>query len=100
MVAAGVRRGDMPMSHWGESEDALLLDVREEIELAVEGVPGAVHIPLGELRGRLGELPRDREIHVLCRSGQRAYYATRILVQQGFDARVRSGGMLSHAILR
>ncbi len=57
------------------------------------------NIPLGELRSRLDELPRDREIHVVCRSGQRAYYATRILLQHGFDAKVRSGGMLSHAIL-
>ena len=76
-----------------------MLDVREKIELAVEGVPGAVQIPLGELRSRLDELPRDREILVLCRSGQRAYTATRCLVQNGFDARVISGGMLSHAIL-
>ena len=45
----------------------------------------------------LGELPHDREIHVICRSGQRAYYATRLLVQNGFDARVISGGILSHA---
>ena len=47
---------------------------------------------------RLDELPRDRDIVVICRSGQRAYYATRILVQNGFDARVVSGGMLSHEI--
>ena len=57
-------------------------------------------VPLRDVwRGRLDELPQDREIHVLCRSGQRAYYAARVLVQNGFDARVRSGGMLSHAIL-
>ncbi len=68
-------------------------------ELAVETAEGAVHIPLGELRSRLDELPRDRGIHVVCRSGQRAYYATRILLQHGFDAKVRSGGMLSHAIV-
>ena len=69
------------------------------MELAVEQVPAAVHIPLGELRSRLDELPRDQEIGVICRSGQRAYYATRILLQNGFDAKVISGGMLSHAIL-
>jgi rhodanese-related sulfurtransferase len=69
--------------------------VREPVELAVENVPGAVNIPLGQLRARLGELPRDREIVVVCRSGQRAYYATRILLQNGFDARNASGGMLS-----
>jgi len=98
-VGAGVLRGDMPVSHWGSDEGALMLDVREKVELAVEHVPGAVNIPLGELRSRLDELPRDREIHVICRSGQRAYYATRLLAQNGFDARVLSGGMLSHALL-
>ena len=42
-------------------------------------------------------LPRDREIHVICRSGQRAYYATRILLQHGYKAKNISGGMLSLA---
>ena len=64
----------------------------------VESAPGAVNIPLGQLRARLGELPRDREILVICRSGQRAYYATRILLQHGFQARNLSGGFLSRAI--
>jgi len=99
MVGAGVLRGDLPVSHWGSDEKGILLDVREKPELAVERVEGAVHIPLGDLRSRLEELPRDREINVVCRSGQRAYYATRILLQHGFDARVRSGGMLAHAIV-
>ena len=99
MVAAGVLRGDMPLTHWDSTHDGFLLDVRENVELAVEQVPEAVHIPLGELRSRLDELPRDQEIGVICRSGQRAYYATRILLQNGFDAKVISGGMLSHAIL-
>jgi rhodanese-related sulfurtransferase len=58
---------------------------------------GAINIPLGQLRDRLEELPRDKTIHVICRSGQRAYYATRLLLQKGFDARNVSGGMLSKA---
>ena len=95
MVAADVLKGDMPLSHWGELKDEFLLDVREPVELAVENVPEAINIPLGQLRARLGELPQDHEIHVICRSGQRAYYATRILLQHGFKARVVSGGMLS-----
>jgi NADPH-dependent 2,4-dienoyl-CoA reductase/sulfur reductase-like enzyme/rhodanese-related sulfurtransferase len=98
MVAADVLRGDMPVAHWAD-EHPFLLDVRQPAELAVEQVPGVVNIPLPDLRARLDELPRDREIHVICRSGQRAYYATRILLQNGFDARNVSGGMLSHAIL-
>ena len=99
MVAADVLRGDMPLVHWGAHDGALLLDVRQPVELVVETVPGAVNIPLPQLRARLGELPRDREIHVICRSAQRAYYATRILLQNGFKARNISGGMLSRAML-
>ena len=95
MVAADVLRGDMPISHWPELGEGMLLDVREPFELAVENVEGAVNIPLGPLRDRLDELPRDRTIQVICRSGQRAYYATRLLLQHGFDARNVSGGMLS-----
>ena len=97
MVAADVLKGDMPLSHWQEAKDEFLLDIREPIELAVESVPEALNIPLGQLRARLDELPRDREIHVICRSGQRAYYATRILLQHGFNAKIISGGMLSLA---
>jgi len=95
MVAVDVLKGDMPISHWDEVDKGVILDVREPFELAVENVEGAVNIPLGLLRARLDELPRDKTIHVICRSGQRAYYATRLLLQQGFDARNVSGGMLS-----
>ena len=95
MVAADVLRGDMPLSHWDSAEKAFLLDVREPMELAVESEPRAVNIPLGQLRSRLGELPRDRDIMVICRSGGRAYYATRVLLQNGFKARTLAGGMLS-----
>ncbi len=97
MIAADVLRDDMPLSHWDTAGTGFLLDVREPVELAVEDVPGALHIPIGQLRARLDELPRDREIQVICRSGQRAYYATRILLQNGFQAKDVSGGMLSLA---
>jgi rhodanese-related sulfurtransferase len=99
MVAADILRGDMPLCHWDSVDGGFLLDVRNPPELAVESVPGALNIPLTELRARLGELPRDREILVICRSAQRAYYATRILLQNGFKARNISGGMLSRSML-
>jgi NADPH-dependent 2,4-dienoyl-CoA reductase/sulfur reductase-like enzyme/rhodanese-related sulfurtransferase len=99
MVAGDVLRGDMPLAHWNSQDGALLLDVREPVELAMEQVPDVVNIPLGQLRARLNELPRDREIHIICRSGQRAYYATRILLQNGFNAKTISGGMLARANL-
>ena len=98
MVAADILRGDMPIGHWEDAGDGFLLDVREAVELALEQVPGAVNIPLGQLRARLGELPRNRDILVTCRSGQRAYLATRILLQHGFSARNLTGGMLSRAL--
>ncbi len=99
MVAADVLGGDMPISHWNSLETGLLLDVRHPAELAVEQAPGVVNIPLPQLRQRLAELPRDREIHVICRSGQRAYYATRILLQNGFRACTVAGGMMSRTNL-
>ncbi|HNS18601.1 MAG TPA: FAD-dependent oxidoreductase [Bacteroidales bacterium] len=97
MVAADVLKGDMPIVHWESLGDGFILDVRNPQELAVESIPGALNIPLPELRARLGELPRDREINILCRSAQRAYYATRILLQNGFKARNISGGMLARS---
>jgi len=99
MVAANVLRGDMPLCHWDSVDHGFLLDVRSSQELAVESVPGAHNIPLPQLRARLGELPRDREIRVICRSATRAYYAARILLQNGFKAQNISGGMLSRSML-
>ena len=98
MIAGNILRGDMPVSHWDATDGAFLLDVRAPGELTLESVPGAVNIPLPQLRARLGELPKDREIKVICRSAQRAHYATRILLQNGFTASVLSGGMLSRAM--
>lgn len=99
MVARNLLDGDSPLVHWTGSEDGFLLDVREPLEMVVEKVPGAINIPLGQLRARLSELPKNREIHVICRSGQRAHYAVRTLKQHGFTARHMAGGMLSRAIL-
>ena len=73
-------------------EGALLLDVREPAEFATGTIPGAVNVPLGELRGRLGELPKDRPIVAFCKVGQRGYFAERILAQRGYDVRNLSGG--------
>ena len=90
MVAADILRGDMPSGHWDATAGGFLLDVREAAELAVESVPGAVNIPLGELRARLGELPRDRDIVVVCHHGRRSQYVAMWLEREGFSsARLR-----------
>ena len=73
MVAADVLRGDMPICHWDMYGNGFLLDVRNPAELAVESVPGAVNIPLPQLRARLSELPRDRESWSSAGPPQRAY---------------------------
>ncbi len=95
MVAADVLRDDMPLVHWEGVGGELLVDVREPGEFATGHAPGAVNIPLGSLRARLGELPRDRAVAVYCGVGQRGYYATRILRQRGYRVRNVSGGLLS-----
>lgn len=95
MLAANHMRGDLPLADWdGLSQtDALLLDVRSHNEYGQGHIPGAVNIPLEELRGNLGQLPEDREIWLVCGVGQRAYYAIRILMQNGFLVKILSGGM-------
>ena len=60
MVAANVLRGDMPLAHWTDTDGALLFDVRDRLELAVESVQDAINIPV-QASPRLGELPRDRQ---------------------------------------
>ena len=72
-----------------------LLDVREPHEHAAGRLAGCVLIPLGELAGRTAELPRDREIVVVCRSGRRCAFATHYLLQEGFRATNMGGGMLA-----
>jgi NADPH-dependent 2,4-dienoyl-CoA reductase/sulfur reductase-like enzyme/rhodanese-related sulfurtransferase len=99
MIAGNALRGDLPLARWEDvaSTEALILDVREPAEVAERAVPGAVNIPLHSLRARSHELPADRDIWVYCRVGQRAYYATRILLQRGLKARMLSGGLTTGA---
>jgi len=95
MVAADVLRGDMPLAQWGDEIGSLVVDVREPSEFAAGHVAGAVNIPLSKLRSRLSEIPTNAPVFTYCHVGQRGYYATRILVQHGRDARNLSGGYLS-----
>jgi len=95
-VAANVLRGDVAL--WEPEELAglgggqLLLDVRSFQEHAQGSIPGAVCAPVDELRDRLDDLPRDKELLVFCQVGLRGYVAARILVQHGFRVRNLSGG--------
>ncbi|GLZ07256.1 sulfurtransferase [Actinomadura sp. NBRC 104412] len=74
-------------------QDAYLLDVREQDEWDAGHAPQAVHIPMGRLRDRAAEVPRDQEIYVICRSGARSAQVTVALNQAGWLARNVDGGM-------
>jgi rhodanese-related sulfurtransferase len=76
-------------------ESLMLLDVREDWELGVASVPDVVHIPMGEVADRLGELDRGREVVVLCRSGRRSLQVANFLQQNGFRAVNLAGGILA-----
>ena len=99
-VASNVRSGDMGLCHVSDviapGEGQLLLDVRTAGEVAKGTIPGAVAVPLDELRGRLGEIPADRELLVFCWVGVRAYLACRILTQNGLACRNLTGGYKSY----
>lgn len=77
------------------AEDDLVLDVREPEEHELGAVPNSINIPLGELRGRLGELKKEKRIVTCCQVGLRGYLAERILKQNGFRAANLSGGFLT-----
>jgi len=100
-IAANHLRGDLPLSQWSAlPADAFLLDVRDDDEFAEGHAEGALNIPLPQLRDRLGELPQDKTLHVYCGVGQRAYYAVRLLLQHGFDARDISGGWITAGMVK
>ncbi|MFN7953685.1 MAG: FAD-dependent oxidoreductase [bacterium] len=101
MLATNVLSDDMPLADWEQlaGTDALLVDVREPSEFEAGHAPGFINLPLSAMRERYGELPRDRAIWLSCGVGQRAYYATRFLLQHGYRARNLSGGYTTYRAL-
>ncbi len=102
MIAANALRGDHPLAHWNDldAEAVFVLDVRNPEEFERGHVEGATNIPLNDLRARLGEIPLDREVWVYCAVGQRAYYATRALLQHGVRVRNLTGGFATFEAFR
>lgn len=102
MIAANHLNGDMPLADWRRlgSDGQVAVDVREPDEFAAGHIAGAVNLPLSQLRGRYGELPRDRPLAVYCQVGQRGYYAVRFLLQHGYRAANLSGGWTTYEALR
>jgi NADPH-dependent 2,4-dienoyl-CoA reductase/sulfur reductase-like enzyme/rhodanese-related sulfurtransferase len=96
-VAANIIQQNVDVIYWNEVPDAMaggafLIDARSSDETAEGMVPGAYHIPVDEIRGRLSEIPADRDVLIYCHAGVRSYIASRILRQKGYRVKNISGG--------
>lgn len=72
-----------------------IVDVREDEDVREGMIPGAIHIPLGQLSARAGELDRERPVITVCRNGRRSAGAAEQLEAAGFDAATMGGGMVA-----
>ena len=102
-VIENVRTGLVKQYHWYEipalrRRGAAFVDLRTPEEYAEGHIPGAVNIPLHELRERLCELDRNKSAYINCYSGLRSYLACRILSENGFDCYNLSGGYRFYAM--
>jgi len=96
-VASNVLKGDHPIWHWDELDEVnvtnrLLLDVRTKDEYDIGTIEDAINISDLELRDRINEIPKDKEIYALCEVGFRGYLATRLLLQKGYTVKNLTGG--------
>ncbi|MCG6235295.1 FAD-dependent oxidoreductase [Vibrio furnissii] len=104
-VATNLMKGDAKAIHFDEidslTDDQLLLDVRNPGELDNVGyLPGAINIPVDQLRQRMNELPKDKEIIIYCQVGLRGNVAYRQLVNNGYKARNLLGGYRTYAFAK
>ncbi|MEI6176277.1 MAG: FAD-dependent oxidoreductase [Verrucomicrobiota bacterium] len=91
-AAGNIRDGLLvPVAELAGAGDQII-DVRPAVVAAKRPVPGAKNIPLGELRGRLGEIDASKPVFTICQMGKTSYFAARILANHGFDARSILGG--------
>ncbi len=101
-VACNILSGKMNPLYWREMKEAdakkvMLIDVRTPDEYALGSIPGAVNIPLDDLRQRLSEIPTDRPLWLFCGVGLRGYLASNILKGHGFtDVRNLVGGLKTY----
>lgn len=101
-VAENILSGKVSLCYWRDLKDSkpestILLDIRTQDEYALGSLPGAINIPLDELRERMNELPKDKAIITFCAVGLRGYLAYRILVQHGFtNVKNLSGGLKTY----
>ncbi|HDV0905168.1 TPA: FAD-dependent oxidoreductase [Vibrio fluvialis] len=104
-VATNIMKGDAKAIHFDEidslTDEQVLLDVRNPGELQNVGyLPGAINIPVDQLRQRMNELPKDKEIIIYCQVGLRGNVAYRQLVNNGYKARNLLGGYRTYAFAK
>ncbi len=78
----------------------VIVDVREEFELVTGEMPGSIHIPLGQLRDRINEIPKDKKLYATCQVGLRGYVACRILEQHGLECTNIDGGVKTYLFVK
>lgn len=88
-VASNILKGDVNIFHWDEVSSidlsrSVLIDVRDKMEYEIGTIKNAINIPVNEIRKRLDEIPKDKDIYVFCQVGLRGYIACRILMQNGY----------------
>ncbi|MEQ6375545.1 sulfurtransferase TusA family protein [Bacillaceae bacterium S4-13-56] len=80
-----VVNNDQLSSKLDENADFILVDVREPAEFVFSHIPGAVSIPFGQLEERIDKLEKEKEIYVVCRTGNRSDMACQVLTEKGFE---------------
>ncbi len=104
-AAGNVVTKQVDLIHWDsissyiDNNDAILIDARTAREYSLGSVPGAINIPVDELRSRYEELPKDKDLLVYCQVGLRSYIACRILSQLGFKVKNISGGYNLYTVI-
>ncbi|MGL5651497.1 MAG: CoA-disulfide reductase [Paraclostridium sp.] len=103
--ASNIIEGDVKTIQYHEVDQVLdrgdiVLDVRDEFELATGMIKGSINIPLGSLRKRIDEIPKDKNIYVTCQVGLRGYIACRILTQRGYKCFNIDGGMKTYSSIK
>lgn len=103
-VASNILNGIMPIITWRDishlaRETSVLIDVRTKSEYEMGTIRGALNIPVDELRERLVEIPKNKDIIIFCQIGLRGYLAHKILTQNGFkNVKNLSGGYKTYSI--
>ena len=101
-VASNILKADHAIIHWNKlkkinKEKTILVDVRHPYEFKRGTIEGAINIPVDDLRNRINEIPKDKNVIIFCKQGLRGYIAYKILKQKGFEnIKNLSGGYLTY----